>query len=612
MSETVGVGAWQLLWLPPSLSYYRLEGAFAQPALKDFTKRLVFSCWRVVPKVVATLLSYEAERNMVCSFEEHPDYTPEARDRRRGLLRFARTDGRLTGMPVLGMLYPSVVLADRCDPLTYLQHVGAGRDAPTVTEVLGWARSQIEMLLRELHLTDVQSGPEDESWYWAAPILLDLQLAPERARSWWSIRDLAERWAGENGSPNDDTSAWSEHVARALEIAKGQMNLGRQPADLSLVLSELALAGPAICALRALARVAGAATSHLDTELQIAAAQVGWGFRSLFNSPDVTALVRGLEFDSFLTEEHSEPRGSPGSLFRGKDSDRPYWRRAVDYCVVGSLQSVLDEYAHTLRESLGLIGCMRAETVTQVAESIREAVILRVAAPTVDHIEVTPKRKDISVNPVRVRGHFALRFGDDRTDDGQDVTRADQVRRAFNSPFWPFVLATTSVGQEGLDFHTYCHVVVHWNLPSNPVDLEQREGRVHRYKGHAVRKNVARRYHELAATPGTTDPWEMMFCAAASDRDPWTCDLVPFWIYQVPGGATIERRIPALPLSRDRARAAALRRSLAVYRLVFGQARQEDLVAYLLANLDASELPQAVSDLTINLEPPRYGTDCNK
>nr|WP_270246095.1 helicase-related protein [Coprococcus sp. AM11-30B] len=41
----------------------------------------------------------------------------------------------------------------------------------------------------------------------------------------------------------------------------------------------------------------------------------------------------------------------------------------------------------------------------------------------------------------------------------------------------PFVLATTSIGQEGLDFHNYCCVIMHWNLPSNPIDLEQREGR---------------------------------------------------------------------------------------------------------------------------------------
>ena len=58
------------------------------------------------------------------------------------------------------------------------------------------------------------------------------------------------------------------------------------------------------------------------------------------------------------------------------------------------------------------------------------------------------------------------------------MVTAAHLRRAFNSPFWPFVLTSTSVGQEGLDFHLYCHAVVHWNLPSNPVDLEQREGRV--------------------------------------------------------------------------------------------------------------------------------------
>ena len=71
--------------------------------------------------------------------------------------------------------------------------------------------------------------------------------------------------------------------------------------------------------------------------------------------------------------------------------------------------------------------------------------------------------------------------------------RVESVSNAFNSPFWPFVLTSTSVGQEGLDFHLWCHAVVHWNLPANPVDLEQREGRVHRYKGHAIRKNLARR-----------------------------------------------------------------------------------------------------------------------
>ena len=114
-------------------------------------------------------------------------------------------------------------------------------------------------------------------------------------------------------------------------------------------------------------------------------------------------------------------------------------------------------------------------------------------------------------------GRFALRFGDERSDDGGE-TRRSHVRTAFNSPFWPFVLATTSVGQESLDFHLYCHAVVHWNLPANPVDLEQREGRVHRYKGHAVRRNLAGALGRDAAAPGDKDPWTWMFEEGARRR----------------------------------------------------------------------------------------------
>ena len=77
--------------------------------------------------------------------------------------------------------------------------------------------------------------------------------------------------------------------------------------------------------------------------------------------------------------------------------------------------------------------------------------------------------------------------------------------------------------------------------------MEQREGRVHRYKGHAVRKNVARRWGLetlLASMDGQGDPWEVLFDAAAADRPPGTDDLVPYWIYEVDGGARIERRVP--------------------------------------------------------------------
>jgi len=115
-------------------------------------------------------------------------------------------------------------------------------------------------------------------------------------------------------------------------------------------------------------------------------------------------------------------------------------------------------------------------------------------------------------------------------------------------------LASPSIGQEGLDFHTYCHAVYHWNLPPNPVDMEQREGRVHRFKGHAVRKNVARR-RGLGALrdrlEGGADPWAALFRAAVEAREPGANDLVTYWIYELLGGARVERRIPIFRLSRD-------------------------------------------------------------
>jgi hypothetical protein len=204
-----------------------------------------------------------------------------------------------------------------------------------------------------------------------------------------------------------------------------------------------------------------------------------------------------------------------------------------------------------------------------------------------------------------MRNRFAVRFGTQESDEGGESTRPDQVRSAFNSPFWPFVLISTSVGQEGLDFHPYCHAVMHWNLPSNPVDLEQREGRVHRYKGHAVRKNIADRFGPivLGTQPTSTDPWISLFAHAVQMRSAASSDLEPFWVFTFPGGAKIERHVLALPLSRDRAQADALRQSLTVYRMVFGQSRQEDMLSYLTQRLPPDIVKRAADLLRMDLSP---------
>ncbi len=56
------------------------------------------------------------------------------------------------------------------------------------------------------------------------------------------------------------------------------------------------------------------------------------------------------------------------------------------------------------------------------------------------------------------------------------------------------------------------------NLPANPVYMEQREGRMDRYKNHAARKNLARRHATAALQSAAHDPWQELFSLARSAR----------------------------------------------------------------------------------------------
>ncbi|MCX6842874.1 MAG: helicase-related protein [candidate division WOR-3 bacterium] len=562
MSDTVGHGAWRLLWMPPSMPYYRLDGPFGAPEVANLTKRLVFSSWKVVPKAVAALVSYEAERLMMKAFDAEATNTAESRKRQQRLLRFSISEGRLTGMPLLSLIYPADVLASKCDPLVLYQASVARGAPPTKEEAIESARQRISTLLRPLRAYAGGGSVVDERWYWAAPALLDIYHRRRSAERWLDRRELAAEWRGdtESGEGEDEAdTAWERHVRQLKETVAGfpkrEIELGPMPPDIDRVLAELSIGAPGVVMLRALRRLVG---SSDDEVTRTAAARTAYGILAMFNRPEAAAMIRSI------------------------NRDEPYWRRVVEYCVAGGLQAVMDEYCHVLLEHTGSAGKAAVEVVDNIADVVVDASGLRAAPAHIDEIRVTSGRVAVDSGAMQVRCRFATRFGDSPTSDEGAAVRADQVRAAFNSPFWPFIVTSTSVGQEGLDFHCYCHAIVHWNLPSNPVDLEQREGRIHRYKGHAVRKNVAARFAKELAAVGQGDPWQMLFDAARAQRPADASDLVPYWVFKTDNGACIERHIPVLPLSRDYERYAELLRSLACYRMIFGQTRQDDIMAYLL------------------------------
>lgn len=592
MADTLDRGTWRMLWLAPSLPYYELEGEFAGDAAKA-TKRLVFSAWHVVPKVVASMLSYEAERRLLQVPDDgQPDLnTQDARQRRRGLMRFSIAEGRPTGMPALALLYPCLTLALDYDPLR-LDSRGQS--------LAGLHQQYVARLTTELERlgADMSTGTAepDQRWYWAAPLLLDRANHPQATGAWFAQANLAGLWRGDDASATTPTAddheadgggtpaAWTSHVEAARQMVRPAGDLGPAPADLADVLAWMALASPGVTALRALGRVCGSVDRCSDNRLRNQAGRIAEGLRSLFNQPDVVPLVRGAA-----------------------DSE-PYWRRVLEYGGRGCLQAVMDEYAHALVEWTGAAGKTWPEIANEVAAGMVAALSLRTATVAADRITAEVPARAVKVGEkLRLRTNYAVRFGASGEDKAESVNRDGDLQKAFNSPFWPFVMCSTSVGQEGLDFHLYCHAVVHWNLPSNPVDLEQREGRVHRFKGHAVRRNVAQRFADAAFDPDrqTADPWSAMFEAAQRARAADESDLVPFWVCTADDGARIERHVPTLPLSKDWERANALRRSLAVYRMAFGQSRQDDLVKFLVTCVPEDQIPKMSEELRINLAPDR-------
>ena len=277
------------------------------------------------------------------------------------------------------------------------------------------------------------------------------------------------------------------------------------------------------------------------------------------------------------------------------------------YCRQGNLQAVLDEQWHMLWDQESWSEDAGAdETAARCARKLVQ--VVHPARARVHgqffRAERGASGASVEVDALRIRTVFALRFGHVRTDDGEHVNQ-DAVRAAFNSPFRPFVLASTSIGQEGLDFHPWCHRLIHWNLPGNPVDLEQREGRIHRYKGHAVRRNVAASHADdaFASWRAGDDIWKLMFeLADKAARAANESDLVPHWI--APGVHRVQRHVPQLPYTAEIEAFDRLKRQLAAYRVVFGQPRQEELVTLLdRSGVDVTKL----RDWAVDLSPPVTG-----
>lgn len=460
-----------LLWIPPSKSYYRTGSIFDKN--KYYSKVLVFSSWEMVPRMVSAMLSYEAERLTIgklfhnAKLKRGRGYFATREERRFGITRLKNETEDL-------VCHVSSTLAELYNPAEHI-----GKDIKQIRkELTEKLQPKLDAIKEKYSL--FESGAA------GAKALLEL------------IKEL-----------DNNAAAMPKTI----------------PVGAAAVLVNMAIGSPAICAYR------------------------------LFYSNEV--IARKLAKKVFVSLFNKAESAAVLDMLYGSKGDDSYYENVFRYCVEGNLQAMLDEYAHILSEQGEALADLMIDASSDTAS---------LQVDTLESFLGVEKEKP------RLRTHFAVGYFNARVSN-ENVQRTEKIRKAFNSPFRPFVLSTTSIGQEGLDFHFYCRKVMHWNLPSNPIDLEQREGRINRYKCLAVRQNVAHKY-------SSEKTWDSMFEKAAQTEKGDLPDLVPYWCLR--DGETapvkIERIVPMYPLSQDRLRYNRLIKILSLYRLTLGQPRQEELV----------------------------------
>ncbi len=529
-------GAERLLWVPPTLPCYEPGGPFAGST--GYSKTLVFSKWQMVPKMAAALLSYEAERRTVGKVAAKRDYSSASQG--SDPLLFRRAQGGVPAtMYLFTLLYPSRTLADAFSPASF------GKNRSTSREVAATVSRTIRRKLADAKLPNPAGGRIDKRWYYLAPMFLD---GAESSRKWCQ-RAMTQVCGNRR-------SAMMDHYLKLVEeLAIGPEALGRRPSDLCEVLSDMALGSPGVCLLRA----------GLEPP---AAIDVADAFREHFNTPEAIAAV-----------DCSYPR-------RGDDA---HWRNVLLYARDGCLQSVLDEYLFLGKSQSGafldsFVAALRFRTTTYRVDTFN-ALCARIVGSG-----------DSDARKISMRTRFAAAFadGEGKGEDEKGIARRESLRTAFNSPFRPFVLVSTSIGQEGLDFHGYCRKVFHWNLPHNPVDLEQREGRVDRYRGLAVRQNVAAQFAEKCSSHANIWPELFKIAEAAGDAS----GLLPNWRNGPDAPWRVERIVPLYACSEDEARYKRLIELIARFRAALGQPNQEDLLdRFLRFGIPPAELRNLFLDL---------------
>lgn len=247
----------------------------------------------------------------------------------------------------------------------------------------------------------------------------------------------------------------------------------------------------------------------------------------VFSSFDEIEEAKGAE--SLLKEYFSSDHAKKVLLaIYGDEILNDYWACVKEYCIDGCFGSVLEEFKY-----------MRKQTKSKIS-----------------------LKNHLSCNIAQMK-KYCITFNGKKQNAG-----LNELIDSFNSPFYPFAFFLTSVAEEGYDFHWYSDRIVHWNAPSTPIALMQREGRVDRINCMAVRKTIAEQ------TADDLTDWNGMINNFKANNE-GKCSIYKgmfpnFWAGD--DARQINRYCYYYPYSSDHYRWNILIRNLEYYRSMFGAA----------------------------------------
>jgi hypothetical protein len=532
--KTLPTAPLSMPWVRPSRTWWQLGGGWVGQSAREHAdgKVLVFSRFAAVPGAVAALMSFNLECELregkerklrfgnYGAWSKHKYSKPQASPE---VFQLFFISTLLVGIDPLADGIPATRLAARRIIAHGLKN--ALREHDVVIEKNTRRRP------RALHLLLIALSRQCGFW--------------EEERVAWcaALAEVAKRPA--ENTADAAVSAWEAAAPESLP------ELSSQEFD---ALAALALDSPAIVLARALQR-------HWPQALSSEAEA---------RSSSSRHVVQALAANS-LREYIDRPWFASALGETAKDDYATVLRRAV---IDGNFESVLDEH-------FWLVSMTSNESWPKRIRQLAGSLALN-GGRTLIH-----KPTENATN-ARIRCHVALPLHQAKTaeadtakekktgsedEGGETGPRPDQVRHAFNTPFWPNVLVTTSVGQEGLDFHPWCRSIAHWDPAPGPVELEQREGRVDRYAGLSIRRALAVN-PVCTEVPSGGSVWTAIGQLAEGLKN--ANEMAPWW--QVDGARTVQFYLTT-PGSREAEVLRKLERGRALYRMLIGVSDPEQLLA---------------------------------